>query len=206
MPNTVVTIARSYGSGGRNIGKKFAEKAGVEYYDRNLIYLASDKSGLDVRLFSEHDESVKKSILEKLKIFGENIPPERRKFSSRENVFNYQSKIIRELADKSDCVIIGRCAGHTLRDSGHRLIRVFVWAPHDKCVETVKNKFSVSDDEADRLIQDINKHRQEYFKYYTGKDWRSAENYDLVINTAELPEDAAVERLLRFAEIVRSSD
>ncbi len=203
MSNVIVTIARSYGSGGRIIGKLVAERAGVDYYDRNLIYLASDKSGIDVRLFSEYDESVKKGILEKIGIFGDGIPSERRKFSSRENVFRYQSDIIRDLAAKGDCVIIGRCAGWTLRDSGHKLIRVFIWAPHDKCVKTVMDKFSVSEGEADKLVQDIDRHRQEYFRYYTDKDWRSAENYDLVINTAELDAEQAVDRILRFTDIVK---
>ena len=204
MPNTIITVARSYGSGGRTIGKCLAEKTGIDYYDRNLIYLASDKSGMDVRLFSEHDETVKKGLFEKLKLFSSNIPPENRQFNSRENIFRYQSKIIRELADKSDCVIIGRCANHTLRDSGHKLVRVFIWAPHSECVQTVMKKFSISEAEADKMIHDINKHRKEYFKYYTGCDWQSAENYDLSINTSELSEEQAVERIRLFAEIVKN--
>ena len=113
MPNTIITIARSYGSGGRLIGKQVAEKLGYAYYDRNLIYLASDKSGIDIRLLFEHDENVKKGIIDALGDFSaKNIPPESRSFSSREAIFNTQARVIKDLADLSNAVMIGSCAGH----------------------------------------------------------------------------------------------
>ena len=191
MPNTIITIARSYGSGGRKLGQSLAEKMGIEYYDRNLIYLASDKSGVDARFFSEHDESVKQTFLEKLG----------RIFTSHDNVFNFQQKMIRDLANKSDCVIIGRCASFALKDSGHKVVRVFVWAPHNDCIRTVMNKFSITEEEADKTIREINKHRSEYYKFYTGSDWDSAKNYDLVINTSEYTEESATELIKNFAAI-----
>lgn len=202
MSNTVITIARSYGSGGRIIGRKLAENLNIAYYDRNLIYLASDKSGMDARLFSEHDESVKPTFIERIGgLSSKNIPPESRRFSSHENVFRYQQKMIRELADKSDCVIIGRCANYTLRESGNKLIRVFIWAPHENCIENIMKKFSITRDEADKTIKDINKHRREYYKYYTGRDWESATNYDLCINTAQYDVEAAAALIERAAKI-----
>ncbi len=205
MPNTIITIARSYGSGGRAIGKLLSENMKIDYYDRNLIYLASDKSGVDARLFSEHDETIRKTLFERLGGFSsKNIPPESRQFSSRENIFRYQSKIIRELADSGDCVIIGRCASHTLKDSGHRLVRVFIWAPADVCVQNVMKKFSISEEEAKKTIRDINKHRSEYFKYYTGMEWTDARNYDLCINSAQYEADTAVRMIRTLAEFTAS--
>ena len=180
------------------LGQRLAEKMQIEYYDRNLIYLASDKSGVDARFFSEHDESVKQSFFEKL---GRIVPPESRRFSSQDNVFRFQQRMIRDLANKSDCVIIGRCASYALRDSGHKVIRVFVWAPHNDCVRTVMNKFSISEEEADKTIRDINKHRSEYYKFYTGRDWESAKNYDLIINTSEYTEESATDLIKSFAAI-----
>ena len=203
MPNTVITIARSYGSGGRMLGKLLSEKLDVPYYDRNLIYLASDKSGIDVRLLFEHDETIKNGIFERLNTFGaKNIPPESRSFSSQTELFNYQSGVIRELADRGDCVIIGRCAGHILRDTPHKLVRVFIWAPPEVCAKTVMDKFSIGESEAKRIINDINKHRREYFKHYTGSYWDSATNYDLSINSSELSPDEAVERIIKFSKII----
>ena len=180
MPNTIITIARSYGSGGRLIGKQVAEKLGYAYYDRNLIYLASDKSGIDIRLLFEHDENVKKGIIDALGDFSaKNIPPESRSFS-----------------------LIGRCAGHILKDSGHRIVRVFIWASPEKCLETVMKKFSISAAEARRTINDIDRHRREYFKYYTGNDWESAKNYDLCIDSSEYTMEQAIEIIRKSSKIM----
>lgn len=204
MPNTIITIARSYGSGGRTIGKMVAEKLGYAYYDRNLIYLASDKSGIDIRLLFEHDENVKKGIIDKISEIGvKSIPPESRNFSSSEEIFNTQARVIKDLADLGDAVMIGRCAGHILKGSGHKLVRVFIWASPEKCLETVMNKFSISAAEAKRTINDIDRHRREYFKYYTGNDWDSAKNYDLSICIDDLPPEEAVDRIIDFSRIIR---
>lgn len=203
MPNTIITIARSYGSGGRTIGKKVAEKLGYAYYDRNLIYLASDKSGIDIRLLFEHDENVKKGIIDALSDFGaKSIPPESRNFSSREEIFNTQARVIKELADLGNAVMIGRCAGHILKDSGHKVVRVFIWASPEKCLETVMKKFSISAAEAKKTINDIDRHRREYFRYYTGNEWDSAKNYDLSICIDDLEPEMAVDRIIKFADIV----
>ena len=115
MPNTVITIARGYGSGGRSIGQRLAKEMNIAYYDRNIIYLTSDKSGVDPNFFSMHDENVNPGFFERLTAFAtKNVPPESHRFRSKENVFKYQQNMIRELAEKSDCVIIGRCADHVL--------------------------------------------------------------------------------------------
>lgn len=199
MANTVITVARSYGSGGRMIGQQLADSMKIAYYDRNLIYLASDKSGLDARVLSEYDESVRKTPFHRSKYFSSGIvPPETRRFTSHSDIFHCQQNIIREVAAKSDCVIIGRCAEHALKNSGHHLLRVFIWAPHEFCIENVMKKFSISREEADKIIRDINKHRQEYYKYYTGVEWESATNYDLCINTEQYSPSEAVQ-LIRGA-------
>ncbi len=203
MPNTVITIARGYGSGGRIIGQKLAEAMKIAYYDRNIIYLTSDKSGLDPNFFSMHDENIKPGFFERLTYFSKkDIPPESRRFSSRENVFRYQQKMIRELAEKSDCVIIGRCANHTLKDCGHNLLRVFVWAPDEVCITNVMKKLSISRDDAQKMVTDIDKHRREYFKYYTGNDWESAKNYDLCINSSEYTMEQCIELIKNTAELM----
>lgn len=187
MANTVITIARSYGSGGRTIGKLLSESMNIPYYDRELIYMASNKSGIDIRLFSENDESVKKGILGLKNKFTEMVyaPPENGKFISREDIFKCQAEIIKELSCKSDCVIVGRCANYILRDSSQKIIRVFVWADHDTCVKNVMKKFNISESEADKTIKQINKHRKEYYKYYTGLEWEDVKNYDLCIDTSK---------------------
>jgi len=113
MDHFVVTIARGYGSGGRTIGRMLAEKLGVPYYDKELLHRAADDSGINVKLFAQSDENLKRPKLfktGKANYSGEVIPPDSDDFISEENLFNYQAKIIRELAETESCVIVGRCA------------------------------------------------------------------------------------------------
>ena len=119
MGNTVITIARSYGSGGRTLGKLLAKELGINYYDRELIRMASDESGINEALFGEVDEKLKKSPLFRIvkrTYRGEIIPPESGEFVSDDNLFNYQAKVIRQLAEAESCVIIGRCADYVLKE------------------------------------------------------------------------------------------
>ena len=205
MPNTVITIARRYGSGGRVIGQKLAKEMDIAYYDRNIIYLTSDKSGVDPQFFSMHDENVKPGFFERLTYFSKmDIPPESRRFTSRENVFLYQQKMIRELAEKSDCVIIGRCGNYTLKNCGHNLLRVFIWAPEEVCITNVMRKLSIPRADAEKMVNDINKHRREYVKYYTKVEWESARNYDLCINSSEYSTEEAIELIRRTSQIMGS--
>ena len=106
--------------------------------------------------------------------------------------------MIRELAEKSDCVIIGRCANHTLKDCGHNLLRVFIWAPDEYCVRNVMRKLSIERADAENMVRDIDKHRSEYVKYYTGMEWESAKNYDLCINSSDYTNE-------QIAELIRKA-
>ena len=114
MKKTVITIARSYGSGGRTLGKLLAEELGINCYDREILRMASDDSGINEALFGQTDEKLKKSplfrIARKNPYKGGVIPPESADFVSDDNLFNYQAKVIRELAEEESCIIIGRCA------------------------------------------------------------------------------------------------
>ena len=128
MKKTVITIARSYGSGGRTLGKLLAEELGINCYDREILRMASDDSGINEALFGQTDEKLKKSplfrIARKNPYKGGVIPPESADFVSDDNLFNYQAKIIRELAGKESCVIIGRCSNYILKDYPNHQKRV----------------------------------------------------------------------------------
>ena len=117
MNNRVITIARSYGSGGRKMGRLLAKELGYEYYDREILRIASDESGISEELFSQVDEVKRVPLLRIARevYTGEVIPPDSDDFISNENLFRYQAKIIRELAATRNCVIVGRCANFILR-------------------------------------------------------------------------------------------
>lgn len=200
----VITIARGYGSGGKTIGKMLAKELGIAFYDRELLYMASDESGINLELFQKNDEEVKKGLFSSstYKYNGKLIPPEDSDFVSKENLFNYQAKIIKDLAAKESCIIVGRCADYVLKDVPGTL-KVFIWAPHDKCVETVVDMYSLSESEADKKIKKIDKHRSEYYHYYTGREWDNVRNYDVCLNTAELTFEDCVKIIKSCVEVVR---
>ena len=142
MENFVITIARQYGSGGRTVGKMLAEKLGVSFYDKQIIQMASDESGIDVKLFGQVEEgsSVKASLFNKTGLYkGDLIAPDQKGFVSDENIFNYQAKIATDLAEKESCVIVGRCVNYVFKDRPNTL-RVFVHAPWEFRVEKSREK------------------------------------------------------------------
>jgi len=188
MEKFVITIARGYGSGGRTIGKMLAEELGISFYDRELLRLASDDSGINEELFARADEQLKKSLLFKIakKVYkGELIPPDSEDFVSNENLFNYQAKIIKELAQQESCVIVGRAADFVLKDYDN-VVKVFVHAPLEDCIKTLKEMTGKSEKELEKQILSIDKRRAEYYKYFTGRNWNDARNYDLCLNSSQL--------------------
>ena len=175
--NIVITIARQYGSGGKTIGKMLAERMQVPFYDKELMRLASDESGINETLFAGSDEKVKNSLLH-----------------------NYQAKIIRELANRESCVIIGRCADYVLKEYDN-VLSVFVHAPHDFCMEQAAKKHSISERELEKLIAKTDRQRAGYYKYHTGRDWTDARNYDLCLDSSKLGFERCVEEILAYIKV-----
>ena len=199
MPNFVITIARGFGSGGRTIGKMLAERLDINYYDGELIRLASEESGINVELFGKADEQVKTNLFKRYnRSYGfKLIPPDSSEFSSTDNLFNYQAKIIRGLAEKQDCVIIGRCSDYILRDHPNA-IRLLIHADRETCIKNVTELYGVLPKEADDRIEDLDRARANYYKYYTGKNWSDPANYDLCINTTKYGFEKTVEVILAY--------
>lgn len=188
MSNCVITISRGYGSGGKTIGKALAEELGYEFYDLEVLRLASEKSGINQKLFAKNDENIKglpfyKTMSQKGAFKGEVIPPSDKNFVSDENLFNYQAMVIRELAREKNCVFVGRAADFVLSDYNN-VLKVNVQAPFDFCVKTVMERDLIDEDTAEKKIKKIDKERAAYYKYYTGAEWSDALNYDITLNGA----------------------
>lgn len=203
MSRFVITIARGFGSGGRTVGKMLAERLGIAYYDRELITLASEESGINPALFGKADESRRMPFFKRYnRAFGSRlISPKSDDFTSDDNLFNYQAKIIRELAEKESCVIVGRCADYVLRDTPG-VVRVFVHAPMDYCVEQVTRLFGLPPKEAEKQIEKTDRTRSTYYRYYTGNEWNNAANYDLCLNTAKLGFDKCADIIEHYVKTV----
>lgn len=188
MDKFVIAVTRTCGSGATSISRLLAQRYGIHMYDRNLLRLASEDSGINEALFAKADENVKKSLLYKVsrKIYkGELIPPESDDFTSNDNLFNYQAKILKELANEESYICIGRAADYILKDYKN-VIRIFIYAPFEKCVEKEITRLGLSEKEAIKHVRDTDKYRSDYYKYHTGRVWKDPYNYDFCLNTGEL--------------------
>ncbi|MBR2293022.1 MAG: cytidylate kinase-like family protein [Clostridia bacterium] len=197
MAEFVITIARGFGSGGRTIGRMLAQKLDINYYDSDLIRLASEESGINLELFGKADERVKTNLFKRYnRSYGDKlIPPDSDEFVSDDNLFNYQAKIIRELAEKQNCIIIGRCSDYILRDNP-KALRLFIYADRKTCIKNVTDLYGVLPKEANERIVSLDRARAAYYKYYTGKDWDDVNNYDLCINTSRVSFEQAVDAII----------
>lgn len=199
----VITIARQYGSGGRTIGEMLAKDMGIHYYDKELLKLASEDSGINERLFANADEQVKSTRLFKIarNVYnGELIPPESDDFTSNQNLFNYQAKIIKKLASEESCVMVGRCADFILKDYDN-VLSVFIHAPKDYCMEQAAKKINLTGRELEKYILKTDKKRGDYYKHFTGTEWTDARNYDLCLNSSKLGFERCVEEIKAYLKV-----
>ena len=206
MKKTVITIARSYGSGGRTLGKLLAEQLGINCYDREILRMASDASGINEALFGQADERLKRSplfgILKKNPYKGGVIPPENSDFVSDDNLFNYQAKVIRQLAEKESCVIIGRCANMILKDYSN-VLRVFVYGDWDFRIREASKKLSGTTKDIEKFMQKDDKRKEDFCKRFMGVDWADMTKYNLCLDNGTLGYEKCVEEIESALEILK---
>lgn len=185
MEKKIITISRTYGSGGRQVAMAIAKELGIHYYDKELINMASLKHGVNVALLKEVDE---KPISAKFKRFSDSevSSPSSRDYLSKDNLYKMTKDVILDIADKDESsVILGRCAHYILKDRKD-VIRVIIYADRPTLIKNAMYYEQISEEEAIRRIDKINKERDAYNKYYTGTDWLDASQYDICLNTSKL--------------------
>lgn len=203
MEKFIITIARGYGSGGRTIGKMLSERLGIPFWDRDLIKLASEESGINEALFGQSDEKTKAGVFSKMNVYtgGEKISPEKKAFTNEENLFSFQAETIKRLAEEKSCIIVGRCADYVLKGMPG-VIRVFVYADVDSCVKNVAEVKGITNEkEALKMIASTDKERAAYYKAHTGREWIDARNYDLCLNSGELGFEKCVRIISEYVKI-----
>ena len=186
--NIVITMARQYGSGGKTIGAMLAKELGINCYSREILRMASEESGINERLFGMSDEKMKGAGWFKIlsrPYDGELLPPEDKDFVSEENIFNYQAKIIKDLAEKESCVIVGRCADYILRDR-EDCLKVFLYADEETKENRIQEIYGEAGLKLKNRVKDMDVRRGLNYKYFTGQDWGKAQNYDLALNRGSL--------------------
>ncbi len=204
MENYVITIARGFGSGGKEIGSKLAQRLNIPCYESQILTLASEQSGLAERLFRKVDEKLQKhhfiNKLSKMK-YNYKIEPQDKKFDSDVNLFNIQAKIITELSENQSCVIIGKCADYILKNTDNTA-SFYIEAPRSACLKSITEKMGISEKEANKLITKTDKYRADYYAYYTGGNyWTNPVNYDMTINSFRVGREKTVDLLEMYIKL-----
>lgn len=180
----IITIGREFGSGGRELGRRFAEELNIEYYDKEIITEIAEHTSLSEQYVSQVLER-KPHALYPIAT-GQTFTSFNQYYSTQlQSVFRAQSDIINKLADKSDCVIIGRCADYILRDK--KPYRIFVYADMASRIARCRGRMSAEENLTDKQLKKkilkIDKDRAEFYGYFTGNKWGERGNYDLCVNT-----------------------
>lgn len=199
----VIAINREYGSGGRTIGEMLSRDLGIHYYDKEILKLASDESGINEALFNRADNKFKGTRLFRIakSVYnGELIPPESDDFTSDQNLFNYQAKIIKRLAEEESCIIVGRGAGFILRDYDN-VVNIFIHAPFPYLLKSAAERMTLTGSDLEKYVIKENKRRQEYNRYYTGEEWDDAHHYDLCLDSSRLGFEKCVEVIKGYMKV-----
>lgn len=197
MTSTIITISRQYGSGGREIGKKLADLLEIPFYDNELITIAAKKSGYAEGLFEQADQKPTGSLLYSLSMFGSNLASF--DLPLNDKVFLIQSDIIREVAAKSGCVIVGRCADYVLRENP-KCVNVFICGELEDRIQWAIRENDVEPEKAKDTVLKIDKRRATYYNYYTSMKFGNAANYHLCLNSSVLGREGSAEIIHQFVE------
>ena len=190
----VLCISRQVGSGGRVIGEQVAKALGISFYDKKLIQLVAERSGLSEKVLAEADERKTDPLLFSVPFDEKGTVP--KSMPLTEMTYRIQRDIILDAAKEGDCVIVGRCADAILKDvDGVEVYRVFIDAPHDQRVKRLVEVNKLTEKEAMSLIRKRDRQRKAYYDYHTGRKWGKPANYDICINSAKFGIERTVELL-----------
>lgn len=198
MRKFIITIGRQYGSAGREIGFKLAEKLGIKCYDDELLKVAAKESGLCEQIFEKHDEKPTQSFLYSLVMDTYSLGYNNAGFVDMplsHKVFLAQFDAIKKIASAETCIMVGRCADYALEDYDN-VISVFILADMETRIARVKERQNIlKDSDAKDIILKTDKKRASYYNYYTSKKWGDAKSYDLCINSSIFGVDGTVNLL-----------
>ena len=198
----IITIGREYGSGGRQIGKALAERLGISFYDKKIITLAAEKSGLSHEFIENNEQRVRSGLMHTLAasavyhngfLSGQYLP-------LSESIFISQAQVIRDIAAKESAVIVGRCADYIL-EGRENTINVFIHAPMDARIKRIMELHNIDEAAAIKEITRSDKERGNHYFRYTDMKWGKAQNYHVCINSALMGVEKTVEMLADLAQI-----
>lgn len=184
MAKRIITISREFGSGGRFLGEEVAKQLGIKYYDKDIIAKIAEQSGFSPEYITERAELSPKKGLFAYAFSGRDVTGK----SIEDMVYETQRKVILEIAEKESCVIIGRNADFILKDKDN-VLNVFIHGDMPEKVARICKLYNVTEEEAEKMMADIDKRRMTNYRFYTDQKWGMAKNYTLSLNSSELGYD-----------------
>ena len=195
MKKTIITISRQFGSGGRTIGRKVAEKLGIPFYDKELVEQVALETGFAPKFVEEHGEHSPGKSLLSYAFAPQGVPGVMKGLSTADFLWNIQCSVILQLADKGSCVIVGRNADYILKDRDD-VLNVYIYADMPYRADRIVRLYGDSEKSPEARLKEKDKRRSVNYQHYTGRVWGASENYDLCINTAKIDIDKAVELIV----------
>lgn len=194
----VITIGRQFGSGGHTIGSEVAKQLGIPCYDKEMLNRIAAETGFSPEYIEKASEyaSSNNSLLWNIVMGNKSgvIPNE----NPSDVIYFAQAKIIRELADKESCVIIGRCSDYILRDR-YDCLHVFICADKESRAKRILERYGESNKSIEKRIDDKDARRRLYYSHYTDRIWGSPENYHITLNSSALGETTCIQEIIRLA-------
>lgn len=190
--NKIITISREFGSGGRTIGNNVAEKLGIKCYDSFIIAETAKESGFTEEYVKAQSEDTHVSG-----VFGW-LAGTYYGDTNTQQIWSIQYDVIRDIASKGPCVIVGRCADYILHDFDN-VLRVFIHAEEEKRIKRIIEEYGDTDEEPHARLREKDKKRKAYYEFVTGEEWGKAENFDLALNSGTLGIDACVDLIVSAA-------
>ena len=187
--NTIITIAREYGSGGHLLGERLAKELGIKLYDREFIRMAAQRSGIDEQYIAKNEQSIPSFWL-KCILSKNSEQPVEASLSADDILFVAESRIVQELAAQEPCIIVGRCADFILKDHP-KAVKVFCYSDLKSAVNRCVNDYGIPQEQAEAEIRRINRNRIHHYEYYTGQKWGEPHHYHLMLNTGNISLETA---------------
>ncbi|MCQ4934994.1 MULTISPECIES: AAA family ATPase [Anaerotignum] len=195
----IITISRQYGSGGRIVGKLLAERLGIPFYDNEIISLAAEKTGLSKECFVNAEETSTGNLLLSLTTLTPSV--ESFGLPLNEKIFLVQSQVIKEVAEKGSCVIVGRSADYILSET-ENCINVFLQADLKDRINRAVAQYDLPEKNAEAAVIKTDKRRANYYNYFTGLKWGAADNYDLILNTSRMELEKIVDVIEKYVSLI----
>lgn len=204
MGNLVFAIGREFGSGGKIIGEKIAERLGIQLYDKELLQKAAKDSGFCQEIFENHDEKPTNSFLYSLVMDtysggGYSSAPFL-DMPLNHKVFLAQFDSIKKIAENESCVIVGRCADYALAGNPD-CIKIFIHADINDRAKVISKRLNITESKAKDMANKKDKQRASYYNYYTSKKWGDSRSYDLTLNTSKLTIDQCVDLIIAYSQM-----